>query len=100
MVYKITRAFPTEEKYGLTSDIRRASNSVVHNIAEGYGRFERRDKTRFYKISRASAYEVISQLMVSEALRFVDATARDKLSKSYIKIIDELDRLIKSVENR
>ena len=40
--------FPTEEKYGLTSDIRRAANSVCHNLAEGYGRFENKNKSRFY----------------------------------------------------
>ena len=65
-VYKIIRLFPSEEKYALTDDLRRAANSVVHNIAEGYGRFEARDKTRFYKISRGSAYESMSQILVAE----------------------------------
>lgn len=48
-VYSITKTFSNEEKYGMTSDIRRSANSVVHNIAEGFGRYEKRDKTRFYK---------------------------------------------------
>lgn len=55
-IYSVTQSFPKEEKYGITSDIRRAPNSVVHNIAEGFGRFEKRDKTRFYKISREGVH--------------------------------------------
>jgi four helix bundle protein len=39
-IYKITKSFPSDERFGLTSDIRRAANSIVHNVAEGFGRFE------------------------------------------------------------
>jgi four helix bundle protein len=59
-IYRVSGDFPTEEKFGLISDIRRSANSVVHNLAEGFGRYEKLDKTRFYKISRASCYEIIS----------------------------------------
>ena len=69
-IYQLTKTFPTEEKFGIISDIRRAANSVVHNVAEGFGRFEKKDKTRFYKISRGSSYEVISQVLVSSALQY------------------------------
>ena len=47
-VYIIIRLFPPEEKYALTDDLGRAANSIVHNIAEGYGRFVARDKILFY----------------------------------------------------
>ena len=70
-VYIIIRLFPPEEKYALTDDLRRAANSVVHNIAEGYGRFEARDKTRFYKISRGSSYESMSQILVANAGNYI-----------------------------
>lgn len=59
-VYELTKSFPKEERYGIISDIRRSANSVVHNIAEGFGRYEKKYKTRFYKISRGSIYEIIS----------------------------------------
>ena len=49
-IYRITENFPVEEHYGLVSEMRRSANSVVHNIAEGFGRFEKSDKIRFYKI--------------------------------------------------
>lgn len=44
-IYSTTKDFPNEEKFGMTSDIRRSANSVTHNIAERFGRFEKRDKT-------------------------------------------------------
>ncbi len=62
-VYNATRHFPPEEKFGMITDIHRSANSITHNIAEGYGRFEAKDKTRFYKISRGSSYELISQCL-------------------------------------
>ncbi|MBK8505076.1 MAG: four helix bundle protein [Saprospiraceae bacterium] len=99
-IYRITRNFPVEERYGLISDMRRSANSVVHNIAEGFGRFEKRDKSRFYKISRGSGYEIISQNLVSEALEFLDSKDCKSLNDSYIDIINELDRIIKAVETR
>ena len=99
-IYSITKTFPQEEKFGMISDIRRSANSVVHNIAEGFGRFEKRDKTRFYKISRGSAYEIISQIMASYALRFINNTnEKDALILSYRDVIGELDSLIKTIEN-
>ena len=99
-IYKLTKDYPKEERYGLTSDIRRSANSVVHNIAEGFGRFEKRDKTRFYKISRASAYEIISQILVSQALEYINLDDKEELIKGYKETINELDMMIKAVESR
>lgn len=99
LIYKVSSVFPKMEKYGLTSDLRRAANSVVHNIAEGYGRFERKDKTRFYKISRGSSYEVISQINVAMRLGFLSKTDNNVIEQ-YKEIISELDKLIKTIESR
>ena len=100
LVYRLTEAFPVEERYGMVSDMRRAANSVAHNIAEGYGRYERRDKTRFYKISRGSAYELISQFLVGNALGYLSDESLIEARTGYQAVIEELDRLIKSVESR
>jgi four helix bundle protein len=100
-IYKTTKSFPSEEKFGLVSDMRRAANSVVHNISEGYARFESRDKTRFYKISRGSCYEIISQVMVAFALGYIaEKTEEENLIKGYREVISELDPLIKSIESK
>ncbi len=100
IIYEVTKRFPVDERYGLTSDIRRAANSVTHNIAEGFGRYEKKDKTRFYKISRGSAYEIISQVMVAEALNYLKNDESESIISGFKTIIDELDRIIKSVESR
>jgi four helix bundle protein len=99
-IYSVSKQFPDDEKFSLTSDIRRAANSVVHNIAEGYGRFERMDKSRFYKFSRGSAYEVISQLIVSTELKYLKDSEVNQIIDSYKEVITELDLLIKTVENK
>lgn len=99
-VYVITKKFPPEEKFGITSDMRRAANSVLHNMAEGYGRFENKDKTRFYKISRGSAYEVMSQTIASSVLKYLDTQEKIELIEGYKEVIHEQDLLIKSIELR
>lgn len=98
-VYQITQRFPVEEKFGIVADMRRSANSVIHNVAEGFGRFEKKDKTRFYKISRGSAYEIISQVFASHALSYLPLEEKDYLIENYKEIIDEEDRLIKSLES-
>ena len=98
-IYTITKTFPNEEKFGMISDMRRAANSVVHNIAEGFGRFEKHDKTRFYKISRGSCYELISQTLASYELHFItDNSVMLELENGYKDVIKELDSLIKTIE--
>ena len=98
-LYDITKKFPKEEIYGMTADMRRSGNSVTHNLAEGFGRYENKDKSRFYKISRGSAYEIISQTLTSHALHFLSMEEKDELFHGYKEIINEEDRLIKSVEH-
>lgn len=97
-IYEIIKTFPTEERYALSDDMKRAANSVVHNIAEGYGRFEARDKTRFYKISRGSAFETISQILVAESQNYIDNEKAENLITRYKEVIEELNALIFSLE--
>ncbi len=97
-VYEITKSFPTEEKFGLVSDMRRAANSISHNIAEGYGRFEVKDKTRFYKISRGSAFELMSQSFISEMLKYMTSEETKDIVTRCKDVIKELNSLIKSLE--
>lgn len=97
-IYQLTKQFPPDERYGLSSDMRRAANSVAHNIAEGFGRFEKKDKTRFYKTSRGSSYELISQTTVSSMLQYCNEQKKDELEKGYRQVIDELNAMIKAIE--
>ncbi len=100
-IYEITAEYPTEEKFGLVSDMRRAANSITQNIAEGFGRYEPKDQTRFYKISRGSSYELLSQLYISDELKYIkiDGLA-EKLIEDSKEIISELNSIIKTVESK
>lgn len=99
-LYETTSNFPSEEKFGLISDMRRAANSITHNIAEGYGRYEKKDKTRFYKISRGSCYELISQALVAKGLKYIDPEISEALINENKDIIRELNSIIKTLESK
>ncbi len=100
-IYEITKSFPSDERFGLISDMRRAVNSISHNFAEGFVRFEPRDKTRFYKISRGSGYELMSQSFASFKLGFIsDKTLLDEIITSTTEIVNELTALIISLEKK
>ena len=71
MIYKITRKFPKEELYGLTSQLRRASVSITSNIAEGFGRKSRKDKTAFYVPSAGSITEVQNQIIIARDIKII-----------------------------
>ena len=70
-VYKLTKKFPEDEKFALTSQIRRAAISITSNIAEGFGRNTKKDKTQFYAISKGSLYETYSQLIIAFDLEYI-----------------------------
>ena len=69
-VYKLTAAFPKDEMYGLTSQIRRASVSIASNIAEGQGRCSPGEFRQFLGIARGSNLEVQTQLVIAEKLGY------------------------------
>lgn len=97
-VYKVIKNFPEDERYALADDLKRAANSVCHNIAEGYGRFEPRDKARLYKISRGSSYESMSQLLVAESQNYITHERCEDAIIRYKDIIEELNSLIFKLE--
>jgi four helix bundle protein len=73
-VYDLTSQFPSDERFGLTSQVRRASVSIAANIAEGSGRDTRSDLLRFLSMARGSIREVETLLIVGERLQFTTAS--------------------------
>jgi four helix bundle protein len=100
-IYEIIKRYPSDERFCLISDTKRAANSITHNIAEGFGRYEVKDKTRFYKISRGSSFELISQTIVAYRLGYIkEENMFNEILSSAYDIVKELTALIKSLENR
>jgi len=71
-IYKITAYFPKNEEFGLKSQIRRASVSIISNIAEGFKRMGARDQYRFYKIAESSLEETKCQLLLARDLDYLN----------------------------
>lgn len=82
-VYKITNSFPKEEKFGLIMQIRRASVSVVSNLAEGSARRSAKDQAHFSQIAYSSLVEILTQLIIAGDLSFIND---DIITEGRIKI--------------
>jgi len=80
VVYQATTAFPKEELFGLTSQMRRSAASIPTNIAEGCGRGSDDDFRRFLQIAMGSASELKYQLLLAHDLGYFDATEHNRLS--------------------
>lgn len=96
-VYHVTADFPSSEDYGLTSQIRRASNSVSANIAEAFGRRTKKDKANFYVFARGSAFETQSHLCYAKDVGYIDGNKRDELVEKYNELIHDINKIISSL---
>jgi four helix bundle protein len=99
-IYKITKGFPKEETYSLTSQIRRAVVSIPSNIAEGYGRKTTPEYIRFLYIAYGSNCELETQVLLSGDLGYIEAGKLRKLQNEIGEIERMLEALIKSLENK
>ena len=70
-IYELTSSFPDSEKFGLTTQLRRASVSIPSNVAEGCSRKSNKDFSRFLEISIGSMYEIETQLLIACDLKFI-----------------------------
>lgn len=89
-IYRMTRAFPKEELYGLTSQLRRAAVSIASNIAEGQGRTSTGEFRHFVGMARGSALEVETQLIIAERLQFLEAAQ----AAPALKECDDIKRML------
>ena len=97
-LYEATRGFPDHERYGLTSQIRRAGVSVPSNIAEGYGRASTTDYLRFLRMARGSLFEIDTQLLFAVRLGYIAETKHRELSEQCRECGRILAGLIRSIE--
>ena len=85
-VYRTTEAFPSHERFGLTSELRKTARSVVCNIAEGHRRTTSREFGRFLDISRGSGAELETQLLIAESLGYLT-------KKDAVRLLDQIDEV-------
>jgi four helix bundle protein len=94
--YKLTTKFPPEEKFSICSQIRRASISVILNIAEGSSRKSAIERRRFFEISRGSVIELDAAFSFSVKLRFLNQSECEVLGKLLNSTFAQLTNLIKA----
>jgi four helix bundle protein len=97
-IYKITRIFPKEELYGLTSQIRRSASSIPTNIAEGCGRNGDADFARFLQIAMGSASELEYQIMLAHDLDLIESHIYNELADDISEIKQMLTSFIKKLK--
>ncbi len=99
-IYRITELFPLEERFGLTSQLRRAVVSVAANIAEGSGRNSLKDFLRFLYNAQGSLSEVEYYLQIASRLEFVDTATLNSSESQRAKVGRLLNGFIKSLHSK
>jgi four helix bundle protein len=89
-IYSITSTFPAEERFGLISQLQRATISIPSNIAEGASRSSTKDFGRFLEIAVGSAFEVETQLLIACDLGYITPSESQELDKNLSSIIGQI----------
>ena len=97
-IYGLTRTFPREEIYGLTSQVRRSAASIAANIAEGCGRRSDGELARFLQIARGSASETEYHLLLAKDLRFLSESDYQSTEKKILEVQRMLTSLVQKVQ--
>jgi four helix bundle protein len=95
--YGLTAAFPKEEMYGLTSQLRRSAASIGANIAEGCGRRSDNEMCRFLQIARGSACEIEYHLLLARDLRYLSEEGFERLTDQAVELQRMLTALMQSI---
>ena len=95
IIYELSKSFPDEEKFGLTSQIRRSAVSIPSNIAEGSGRSSKKEFLQFLSIATGSLFELDTQIMITKRTGIIDSTKQSEMSLR----IEEIHRMIFGLMN-
>lgn len=94
-IYRVTKQFPRDELYGITSQMRRSAISIPSNIAEGYGRRSEKEKYRFLCFALGSSSELETQLIMCSQLGYID----DEVYNDLINRLSEIIKMLSSLAN-
>ncbi len=98
-IYGLTKDFPKEEAYGLTSQLRRATSSICANIAEGFSRYHTKDKIKFYYNARGSISESMCHILIAQAIGLISSNDGENLLNELRSSRKMLNMMIKSISN-
>ncbi len=99
-IYKLTKEFPNDEKFGLISQMRRAAYSIPMNLCEGSMRLGTKEYKQFVGIARGSCGEIQYQLLLSKDLSYVSEQEYKELFQKYERVGKMLTNLVKALEKR
>ncbi len=97
-IYSVTANFPKQENFGLIDQLRRASNSVCANIAEGYGRYYTKEKIKFYYNARGSVSECMNHILIAEELKYLINIDGKRLFLEYETVRKMINGLINAIK--
>jgi len=97
-IFDITKKFPAEEKYGLISQLNRASVSVPSNIAEGAGRESQKEFNQFLNIALGSCFEIETQLILSKEFNYISEEKLQTLTEKVTRIQRMISKLKYSIK--
>lgn len=98
-IYALTKKFPKEELYGLTSQIRRAAVSIMSNIAEGFDRRSDKELSNFLSIARGSTAEVQNNLYIALDLKYISKEEFNKTYKESKNVAKRINGLMNYLKN-
>ena len=96
LIYQLTNTFPSNEKYGLVSQLRRAAVSIPSNLSEGAARKSYKERKRFFEIARSSLVEVDTQIELCLELNYLSSSDIEEFEKLAIEIFAMLSAIITS----
>jgi four helix bundle protein len=99
-VYRITESFPSDERFGLVSQMRRAASSIPSNLMEGSHRVGTTELKHFVSIARGSCGELKYQIMLSKDLGYIDQAEFEKLRNGFERVSMMLTKLYASLDSR
>ena len=99
-VYEVTKEYPKEELYGLTSQMRRSAVSIASNIAEGAARQGNKEFIQFLYIAVGSATELDTQIEISKQISVIDSETLIELQETTTRVVMMLHGLIRSIKRR
>ncbi len=100
MIYKVTKSFPKDEIFGLTSQMRRCAVSITSCIAEGFSRQSYKEKVQFYAMAQGSATELQNQILIARDIGYINTDSFQIIATRSVKVHKIVNGLIKYSKSR